>query len=87
MNQYASKMKKYFVKKKVLIAALLSFVLQSISISFLHKGTEAATSDIYNLKETIENMQNSTITMENQTNQTTTDNQTDKIIPGVPEPI
>jgi hypothetical protein len=84
MNQYASKMKKYFVKKKVLIAALLSFVLQSISISFLHKGIEAATSDIYNLKETIENMQNSTITMENQT---TTDNQTDKIIPGVPEPI
>jgi hypothetical protein len=80
-------MKKYFVMKKVLIAALLSFVLQSISISFLHKGTEAATSDKYNLKETMESMQNSTMTMENQTNQTTTDNQTDKTDPGVPEPI
>ena len=65
---------------------ILSFVLESISIPFLYKGTEAATSDIYNPKETMESMQNSTITTENQTNQTT-NNQTDKIIPGVPEPI
>jgi hypothetical protein len=79
-------MKKYFIMKKVLMASLLSFVLESISIPFLYKGTEAATSDIYNPKETIESMQNSTITRENQTNQTA-DNQTDKIIPGVPEPI
>jgi hypothetical protein len=79
-------MKKYFIMKKVLMASLLSFVLESISIPFLYKGTEAATADIYNPKETIESMQNSTITRENQTNQTA-DNQTDKIIPGVPEPI
>ncbi len=82
--------------KKVLMAALLSFVLESISIPFLYRGTEAATSDIYNPKEMMESIQNSTMTRDNQTNQTTTDNQTnqtttdnqtDKIIPGVPEPI
>jgi hypothetical protein len=83
MHQYAFKMKKYFVMKKMLTVVLLSFVLESISIPFLHKGTEAATSDIYSPKETMENMQNSTITRENQT----ADNQTDKVIPGVPEPI
>ena len=72
---------------KMLMAALLPFVLELILIPFLYKGTEAATSDKYNLKETMESMQNSTMTMENQTNQTTTDNQTEQIIPGVPEPI
>jgi hypothetical protein len=75
------------MNKVLMVAALLSFVLESISIPFLYKGTEAVASDIYNPKETMESMQNSTITRENQTNQTTTDNQTDKIIPGVPEPI
>ena len=80
-------MKKYFIMKKVLMADLLSFILESISIPFLYKGAEAATSDIYNPKEMMESMQNSTMTRDNQTNQTTTDNQTDKIIPGVPEPI
>ena len=69
---------------KMLLAALLSFVLELILIPFLYKGTEALTSDIYNPKGTMENMQNSTMTMENQT---TTDNQTDKINLGVPEPI
>ncbi len=75
-------MKKSLHQKCVNCSSALSFVLHLISTSFLHKGTEVATLDIYHPKETIENMQNSTITMENQTNQTTTDNQTDKIIPG-----
>ena len=84
MLKYAFKMKKERHHDKMLTAALLSFVLELISIPFLHKGTEAFTSDIYNSKETMKSMQNSTITMENQT---TTNNQTDKINPGVPEPI
>ena len=75
-------MRKFLTMNMVLMVALLSFVLGSILISFLYKGTEAFTSDIYNPKETMESMQNSTMTMENQT----TDNQTDQINPGVPEP-
>ena len=85
MYQYAFKMKKYDIMNKMLITVLLSFVLELILIPFLYKGTEAFTPDIYNPKGMMESMQNSTMTRENQT--TTTDNQTDKIIPGVPEPI
>ncbi len=58
-----------------------------ILIPFLYKGTDAFTSDIYNPKGTMESMQNNTMTMENQTNQITDNQTTDKIIPGVPEPI
>ena len=83
MHHYASKMKKYDIMNKMLMAALLSFVLESILIPFLYKGTEASTSDIYNPNGMMESMHNSTMTREN----TTTDNQTDKINPGVPEPI
>jgi hypothetical protein len=60
--------------------------LESISIPFLYQGTEAFATDAYGPKERMEGMQNVTTTKENQTNQTV-DNQTDKIIPGVPEPI
>jgi hypothetical protein len=51
-------MKKYDIMDKMLMAALLSFVLESILIPFLYKRTEALTSDIYNSKETMESMQN-----------------------------
>ncbi len=87
MHQYAFKMKKYDIMNKMLMAALLSFVLELILIPFLYKGTEAFTSDIYNPKGTMESMQNSTMTRENQTNQTTDNQTTDKTDPGVPEPI
>ena len=79
-------MKKYFIMKKMLMTALLPFVLESISIPFPYQGTEAFASDAYEPEERMEGMQNVTMTKENQTNQTA-DNQTDKIIPGVPEPI
>ena len=72
--------------KRMLMTALLSFVLESISIPFLYQGTEAFASDAYESEERMEGMQNVTMTKDNQTNQTA-DNQTDKIIPGVPEPV
>lgn len=55
-------MKKYDIMNKMLMAALLSFVLDSISIPFLYKGTEAFTADTYEPEEKMESMQNSTIT-------------------------
>jgi flagellar basal body-associated protein FliL len=86
MDQYPFKMKKHFIMKKMLMTVLLLFVLKAMSIPFLYQGTEAFASDTYEPKERVEGMQNVTMTRENQTNQTA-DNQTDKIIPGVPEPI
>ena len=63
IDLYPFEMKKYIFMKKMMI---LSFVLQSISIPFLYKGTEPVTSDIYNSEEIIKNMENSTMTLENQ---------------------
>jgi hypothetical protein len=40
MHHYAFKMKKYDIMNKMLMAALLPFVLELILIPFLYKGTE-----------------------------------------------